>query len=621
MAIAGLCTAAAVLARSVLTSGGLDLGSDEFLAYVFFIFVGAAVAFSLASLWRRRPERLPLAAVGSWPRSWSSPTVAGAILCAGLAALALLVYLLVHQSVERSVRARLQAVGTFKASLAKAWIDDSRDDIRIWTSSPEFIQLIEEWRSHGSDVEAKARLIARLREHARTSQYVELGLRDPATGALLLTTGTEDDSPAVRGAAMAAAAAAHPMLDPLPEASKDGAGRALEVGFLGTVRLAGPREFVVHVGIDPDHELYPMIELWPGDASTAEVLLLRHDGSSLAVLNDTAVTKAGQIARQLDDASPHSIGAALIAHGAGPLQGVDDRGHHVLAFASAVEGTNWLVVAKLDRAAAFAELDRIALLAVSLGTALLLVTAWWWRDQRRQAHAEQLREHERAEQAVELANLSRRVVSAQEDERRRLASELHDRTGANLATIDINLSAITKHRLDRGPDHDALLRETRDLLADTIASIRDFCGELRPAALDYAGLAPAIEHHLHVFTRRTGIAAALDHSGYCTRCAAPVEAVLFRIFQEAVLNCAKHSRATRVDVTLSSAAGRVSLTIADNGVGFAVEQLGQAGPATGSGLLGMRERAALAGGALVLDSAPCRGTRVAVQLESAEGAA
>jgi len=272
------------------------------------------------------------------------------------------------------------------------------------------------------------------------------------------------------------------------------------------------------------------------------------------------------------------------------------------------------LVAKLDRAEAFAELNRIFAVAALSGAGLLLLGAWWWLEHRRLATLERQHALERTEQAVRLAELSRRVVAVQEDERRRLASELHDRTGSNLATIGLNLKSVASRASAPGSDNEALLDETRELLVDTIASIREFCGELRPAALDYGGLAPAIEHHLRLFTRRTGITVQMKHERYATRCAPPIESVLFRIAQEALLNCAKHSHASKVEVTLSGASGQATLVIADDGVGFDPEQLGQAGRNVGSGLLNMRERAAFVGGKLTVESAPGHGARIIVQI-------
>ena len=325
-------------------------------------------------------------------------------------------------------------------------------------------------------------------------------------------------------------------------------------------------------------------------------------GDAMVVVNDSRGKHSGRAARRMSTSASHSIGILLSQDKGGFIRGDDDHGHAVLAYAQPVTGTSWILVGKLDESEAFAELNRIVLLVASIAAALLLLGAWWWV------------ELERAEQDKRLAELSRRVVSVQEDERRRLATELHDRTGANLAAINLNLKYIAQAVPLRGADDEALLNETRDLLADTVVSIREFCSDLRPAILDYAGLAPAIEHSVAQFSRRTGIDFKVDHHGFSGRCRPDVESVLFRITQEALLNCAKHSHANTVRVTLVKNADHVTLTIADDGVGFAPGSLGQAGQDTGKGMLHMRERAAFAGGTLAVESAPGNGTRITVEV-------
>lgn len=615
LVVVGTC---AMVAFSVhmfwVTEAGAAMAFDRALFYSAFLLVCAAAPFALAALWRKQSglARDPLERAR--PR-WLSPVVASAVLSVGIGSLALLLYQLSLESLERSVQRRLEAVGTLKASLVEAWINDSGDDIRIWTTTPEFFTLIEDWRGQGpGNLRAREQLIGRLHEHARTSQYAEIGLLDPTTGELLLTTGAATDSFDSRRRAIAAASSLHPVLDEAPSAYKGEREAGLNVGFFGAIQLPGSAgKLVIHVGIDPKHELFPVIEQWPGESATAEMLLLRREGASMVVLNDPVTGPAGSVARRLDARSPRSIGAALLEGKVGHLEGLDDRNQPVLAFARQVDGTSWILVAKLNRVEAFAELNRIAALAGASAGALLLVGAWWWLQQRRHVALERQHQLERAEQAVQLAELSRRVVAVQEHERRQLASELHDRTGANLAAININLKSIANAAPSHRPNDEALMQETHDLLADTIASIRDFCGELRPAVLDYAGLAPAIEHHLQLFARRTGIEAELDSQRYGDRCAPPIESVLFRIAQEALLNCAKHSRANKVSVSLSSMSGQIELVIADDGIGFVPEQLGLVGQA-GNGLLHMRERAAFAGGTFALETGPGQGTRITVQI-------
>jgi len=222
-------------------------------------------------------------------------------------------------------------------------------------------------------------------------------------------------------------------------------------------------------------------------------------------------------------------------------------------------------------------------------------------------------EEQRAADALHLAELSRRVVAVQEEERRRLAAELHDSTSPNLSAVALNLGTIAAD-LAQGASAalDSRLADTRVLLADAIASIRDACAELRPATLDYAGLLRALQGHAELFSRRTGIAVEVSSSAPDRRLAPELESTLFRITQEALTNAAKHAKASAIKIELAYAGEQTRLTISDNGVGFNPTGLGQADHRPGLGLLTMRERAEFAGGKFSLESEPGKGTRVSV---------
>jgi len=226
-------------------------------------------------------------------------------------------------------------------------------------------------------------------------------------------------------------------------------------------------------------------------------------------------------------------------------------------------------------------------------------------------------EQQREADAQRLAELSRRVVAVQEEERRRLAAELHDRSSPNLAAAALNLGMIADDLPPGLPDGlEARLADTRALLADTTAGIRDVCAELRPATLDYAGLPDALREYAQQFSRRTGIAVKVSAERSAERGDAESESMLFRIAQEALTNCAKHAHASAVKVELSFGNPQMVLTVSDNGAGFDPEALGQAGHRPGLGLLTMRERVEFAGGKFDLESAPGKGTRIRVEIHA-----
>jgi signal transduction histidine kinase len=204
------------------------------------------------------------------------------------------------------------------------------------------------------------------------------------------------------------------------------------------------------------------------------------------------------------------------------------------------------------------------------------------------------------------------MVAAQEEERQRWSAELHDRTGANLAAINMNLKAIAKAIPQPDAEDHELLTETSALIGDTIVSIRDFCNALRPALLEYAGLVPALQDAADRFARHAGVQMRFDHAAFEGRCDAETELMLFRITQEALLNCAKHAQARHVTIVLSGTPQRLALRIEDDGLGFDTNLVSAGRPGIGHGLLNMRERALFAGGTLAIESAPGEGTRVVV---------
>jgi signal transduction histidine kinase len=211
--------------------------------------------------------------------------------------------------------------------------------------------------------------------------------------------------------------------------------------------------------------------------------------------------------------------------------------------------------------------------------------------------------------------LSRRVLAVQEDERRRLAAELHDRTSPSLAAASLNLGMIAADLPPQVPDGiQSRLADTRALLADATAGVRNVCADLRPATLDYAGLPQALREYAERFSQLTGIAVKVSGENPATRMNADSESMLFRVAQEALTNCAKHAQASAIDIELHFGNPRAVLAISDNGTGFDLKALGQPGHRPGLGLLTMRERVELAGGKFSLESAPGKGTRIMVEI-------
>lgn len=225
-------------------------------------------------------------------------------------------------------------------------------------------------------------------------------------------------------------------------------------------------------------------------------------------------------------------------------------------------------------------------------------------------------EQERELHGRRLEELSQRMVAVQELERRWLANELHDRSGANLAAIALNC----RHIADALPPEvlgeiGGVLDDTQALLSDTTTNIREVCANLRPTVLDQAGFWQALEGYAQQFSRRTGIAVHLKRVAGVQPFAPNVKSTLFRIAQEALTNSAKHAQASEIRIDLGrNGAGNTVLMISDNGCGFDPDEPRRPGHARGLGLVTMQERAEFIGGRFSYETARGRGMNIRVEL-------
>jgi signal transduction histidine kinase len=202
----------------------------------------------------------------------------------------------------------------------------------------------------------------------------------------------------------------------------------------------------------------------------------------------------------------------------------------------------------------------------------------------------------------------RRVVEAQELERRRLARELHDETGQALTSILLGLKALEEKVDDT--DSRAAAAELRELVVATLQDVRRLAVELRPSALDDFGLVAALERLTASISEQTGIAIDFEPALTTERLPEEVETALYRIVQESLTNVVKHAKARNVSVLLALKDGAVKAMIEDDGGGFdPAERTGE-----GFGLVGMRERLALLGGRLEIESSDGAGTTVAAEV-------
>ncbi|MBV9281097.1 MAG: PAS domain S-box protein [Chloroflexi bacterium] len=275
---------------------------------------------------------------------------------------------------------------------------------------------------------------------------------------------------------------------------------------------------------------------------------------------------------------------------------------------------------KLD-ADEFGEADQELLTLFASHAAMAIENAQLYEDVR--AARDQLRAWNRdleaavTERTREIERMSRetttRVLQAQEEERGRIARELHDETAQSLATLLITLDLLRPHVPDGGPLGSGL-RRFEDVLKRTLDEVRALSHDLRPPILDDFGLVAAIESFAADWTQTFGVPVRVQVALPPGEQLPPdVEVALFRVAQEAMTNVGKYARARAVDVSLSAVDGDVLLMIRDDGAGFDPEQARNQTRQGGLGLYGMRERAALLGGSLTIDTAPGRGTRVTLR--------
>jgi signal transduction histidine kinase len=202
----------------------------------------------------------------------------------------------------------------------------------------------------------------------------------------------------------------------------------------------------------------------------------------------------------------------------------------------------------------------------------------------------------------------RRAVEAQELERRRLARELHDETGQALTSILLGLKGLEEGLDDAGSR--AAAADLRELVVSTLQDVRRLAVELRPSALDDFGLVAALERLAASFGEQTGITVDFETSLADERLPAEVETALYRIVQESLTNVVKHARARHVSVLLARKSGAIKAVVEDDGQGF--DPAGDRHD--GFGLVGMRERLALLGGRLEVESSSEAGTTIVAEV-------
>lgn len=220
------------------------------------------------------------------------------------------------------------------------------------------------------------------------------------------------------------------------------------------------------------------------------------------------------------------------------------------------------------------------------------------------------------ERTLQMRALTERAINAHEEERKRIARQLHDDTAQSLSMLIINLERLDGLMPPDQPDVRTRLVAARELATRTLIDLRQTAYDLRPTMLDDLGLAPAIRWYARSRLEEAGVHVRLDIANEATiRLPPQLETTLYRIAQEAMTNIVRHADATTATIHLARENSQICLRIEDDGRGFDVAQTPrQAVGRQHFGLLGMRERAELVGGGVTLLSQPGRGTCLEVIL-------
>lgn len=214
----------------------------------------------------------------------------------------------------------------------------------------------------------------------------------------------------------------------------------------------------------------------------------------------------------------------------------------------------------------------------------------------------------------ELRLLSRRLLSVQEEERKRISRELHDVVAQTLTGINVRLAMLITETTASAKDLHKKIAMTQRLVQKSVEIVHRFARDLRPTVLDDLGLVPALQSYFKSFKDQTGLPVELAAFAGVEKLDGGAKTVLYRIVQESLANVVQHAQASRVRVLIAKRKGLVRMDVHDNGRGFDTQRVGSAEEGKHLGLLGMRERVEMIGGTFCVQSAPGKRTTIRVEV-------
>jgi two-component system sensor histidine kinase DegS len=215
---------------------------------------------------------------------------------------------------------------------------------------------------------------------------------------------------------------------------------------------------------------------------------------------------------------------------------------------------------------------------------------------------------------AQLRNLTRQLLTAQEDERKKISREVHDSIAQILAGINVHLVTLTREAAFSNSGLKKRIASTQRLVNQSLEAVHRFARELRPKLLDDLGLVPALKSFLKTFLQRTGIHTEISFFPRVNHLDILTRTVLYRVAQEALTNVGKHAQASAVKIVLEELPDTIRMTVHDDGKSFDTERMWRANGKSRLGLLSMRERAQMVGGHFGVHSAVGVGTTVTVEV-------
>jgi len=234
-----------------------------------------------------------------------------------------------------------------------------------------------------------------------------------------------------------------------------------------------------------------------------------------------------------------------------------------------------------------------------------------------QHYSQLLEQSHRLQEQLRL--LSRQLLVAQEEERKRISRELHDEIAQTLTGINVRLAALKMEATVNTKGLQKKITRTQRMVEKSVNIVHQFARELRPAVLDDLGLIPALHSFVKSFSKQAGIHIRLTVFAEVEKLDNAKRTVLYRVAQEALTNVARHAQASRVDVSIRKLPGAARMEIKDNGKSFEAQRVMDSKRNTRLGLIGMRERLEMVGGSFGVESAPGKGTTIRAQIPFTKG--